>query len=125
MPLASGDGRRPARMLTWIDGRIRRGIAETRVARCAHCHEGFYVHAVTDMDVASALVDDGRLPGEGLAPGRFVIVAEEQDRMLGQGQQPPDRPVERSGVTAWNVDPRGAVVGHEDGIANESGVAIT
>ena len=36
------------------------------------------------MDVGSALVDDGRLPGEGLAPGRFVIVAEEQERMLGQ-----------------------------------------
>ena len=123
MPLASGDGRRRARMLTWIDGRIRRGMPRLRVARCAHCHEGFYVYAVTDMDVASPMVDDGRLPGEGLALGRFVIVAEEQERMLGQGQQPPDRPVERSGVVAWKVGPRGAVVGHEVGIADESGVA--
>ena len=49
MPLASGDGRRPARMLTWIDGRIRRGMP--RLASAVRIATKFYVHAVTDMDL--------------------------------------------------------------------------
>jgi hypothetical protein len=123
MPLASGDGRRPARMLTWIDDRIRRGMPRLASRAVRIAMKDFTSTPSRTWTLRRRWSTTVVCQAKVSRPGRFVIVAEEQDRMLGQGQQPPDRPVERSGVAAWKVGPRGAVVGHEDGIADESGVA--
>ena len=75
------------------------------------------------MDVVLALVAHRGFPGIIVASGRLVVVAHEQPRFVGQPQQPLDRSIELTGVTARKIGARGAVVGHEQRVADEHGIA--
>ena len=53
------------------------------------------------------------------APARLVVVAQEEPVSGRAGQQPADRAVQRACVAAGEVAAGGAVVGHEQRVADE------
>ncbi len=75
--------------------------------------------AAADMNVFVFLRPDGGFPGEGVAAGRLVIVAEKHPRAVGQGQEGLDRVIKLAGVAARKVAARGAKIGHEQGVADK------
>ena len=79
--------------------------------------------ALVDVDVVALLLADRGLPAVLVAAGRLVVVAEEQAGRVGQREQLADRAVELPRVAAGEVAAGGAVVGHEQRVADEGGVA--
>ncbi len=104
-------------------GQDQPGHGQGRVALGAHGDELVLGDSVMDMDVGGLLVADRRFPHELLAIGRLVIVAEKDAGLAGQPHQPSDRAEQLARVAAREVGARGAVIGHEHGVADEGGVA--
>ena len=75
------------------------------------------------MLVGGALGGDGGFPRIMVAPRRLVIVAQEQPGFGRKVEQPPDRAEELVRAAAREIGPRGAEVGHEQGVADERRVA--
>ena len=76
-----------------------------------------------DVNVSGALRGDRRLPAEVRSDGGQVIVTNEDAGLGGKGEDLLDRAVEGGRVAAGEVGPGGAVVRHEQGIADKGGVA--
>lgn len=98
--------------------------AEGGVAALAHGDELFLADAGVDVHVAGALCADGGLVLILLAARCFVVVAHEHAGLVRQGEQlVVDRAIHGMRVAAREVAAGSAVVGHEQGIADEGGVA--
>ena len=79
--------------------------------------------AGADMDVARLLLGHRGLPGVVVAARCLVVVADEDPGLVGQREDLLDRGEEGLGRTAREIAARGAEVGHEQGVADEGGVA--
>ena len=113
----------PARMLTCTDGRISTGMASVLSRAVRMATKSLFADAVVDMDVLRALLADRRLPGIGVPARRLVVVAHPQRRFARQGKNTPDRAIERARIAAGKIGARGAVVGHEQRVADKDIVA--
>jgi hypothetical protein len=99
-----------------------RGV-EGGVAAAAKVDELLLVAALGDVNVVAPGIADGGLIGEGAAAG-LIVVADEDAGLVVQGEETlVDRAVQGARVAAREVAAAGAVVGHEQGVAGEQGVA--
>ncbi len=94
------------------------GHVQRLVAGLAHADEAVFVYAMADVNVAGALFGHGGEVAQG-PPTRQVVMAHEQLGAVWKCQKPKDRPVQRARIGTREVATRGAVVWHEEGIANE------
>jgi hypothetical protein len=115
--LSSAGGSRPARTLTWIDGRMSVGTSSV-ASRAAHGHELVRGDPVAHMDVVRALLRHRGLPLGGPRCGR-VVVADIHRRLGWQVEQPLHRCVQLVSVAPGKVGARAAQVRHEERVADE------
>eukprot|EP00003_Mantamonas_plastica_P027470 TRINITY_DN5895_c0_g4_i1.p2 TRINITY_DN5895_c0_g4~~TRINITY_DN5895_c0_g4_i1.p2 ORF type:complete len:242 (+),score=2.08 TRINITY_DN5895_c0_g4_i1:471-1196(+) len=75
-----------------------------------------------DMNIRRSLFSDCRHESIFITPGSLIVMAQENPGFPGQRQNLLDRLEQGSGITSREVATRGAVVRHEQGVANKRGI---
>ncbi|RMN37933.1 hypothetical protein ALQ60_102022 [Pseudomonas syringae pv. papulans] len=97
---------------------------QRRVAGFAHADERVFIHTVVHMDIAGALFGNRGHVFQLTAIGQ-VVVAHEQQGLRRQRQQFLDRAIQRARIGPREVTPGGAVIRHEQRIADKRDRGVT
>src|ERR687896_662878 len=98
-----------------------RGV-EFRVPRLPERDELILAYLLMHVLVARALLSHGGFPGH-RPPAGTVIMANEYTCLGRQREDAPDRAVQRAGIAARKIGARRAIVGHEQRVSHEGGIA--
>ena len=93
------------------------------VACLSHRYELNLADTVVDVDITLALSFHRRFPAIFAAPFRQVVVTHEQARSAGKLENSPQRPKQLPCIATGKIRPRGAVIRHENRVADEYRVA--
>ena len=99
------------------------GHPQLRIARGAHGHEVFERFARADMDIHRLLFAHCGFPSEFIAAWGLVIMAYENPRVVGQGQDFLNRVIQILGRPTGEIATRSAEIGHEQRVTDKSRIA--
>ncbi|MNJ54813.1 hypothetical protein D3C77_502700 [compost metagenome] len=94
-------------------GHVERGIASF-----AHGHEAILADAFFHMDVAGTLLSHGGHVTK-LTPSRQIVVAHEQPRLSGEGENALDRAIQSPSTCPREVTTGCSVIRHEQGVTDK------